>query len=212
MIEQINSASIFQSNFNVSRETINRLTQYLVVLNKWNHKINLVAPSTLQNAWHRHFADSAQLWALSPHEKHSWLDIGSGAGFPGLVIAAMAAEKAPQMEVTLIESDKRKCVFLQTAAREMGVNINVVSKRIEELPSMNADIISARALASLPQLLEFAEKHRNPDGICLFPKGARANSELTAATSSWHIQSEAVPSITDSEAVVLRIGAFHRAE
>ena len=211
MIDQINTAEKFQKEFNVSRETMMMLTQYLVVLTKWNPKINLVASSTLQNAWHRHFADSAQLWDLAPEGATQWLDIGSGAGFPGLVIAAIASEKSPDMQITLIESDRRKSIFMQTAAREMGVNVRIISERIETLEPMNADILSARALAPLAQLLEFAELHLKPTGTCLFPKGARANSELTAATSSWHIPHEVFPSQTDSEAVILRIGAFHRA-
>lgn len=211
MIEQINTAEKFQEKFNVSRETMLMLTQYLVVLTKWNPKINLVSNSTLQNAWHRHFADSAQLWALAPEGATSWIDIGSGAGFPGLVVAAIASEKAPDMRITLVESDRRKCIFLQTVAREMGITVRIISERIEAIDPMNADILSARALAPLAQLLEFAEQHLKPTGTCLFPKGARANSELTAATSSWHIQNEVFPSQTDSEAVILRIGAFHRA-
>lgn len=211
-MQTINTPEEFQKTFNVSRETLLKLTQYLAVLCKWNPKINLVSKSTLENAWSRHFADSAQLWALAPHDAVSWVDVGSGAGFPGLVIAAMAAEQSPQLHVTLIESDMRKCVFMRTAAHEMGLDVTVLNDRIDEVPPLNADIFSARALASLPQLLEFAQKHRKPDGICLFPKGARADSELTEATKSWHISHETFPSQTDSEAVILRIGAFHRAK
>ena len=201
----------FQSRFDVSRETMDRLRVYVALLKKWNPKINLVAKSTLQDVWHRHLADSAQLWSLAPEGAKSWLDIGSGAGFPALVIAAIAAEKAPDLVVTLIESDRRKSVFIKTVAREMGVSVTMKTDRIEALPPEGADILSARALASLSQLLEFAEQHRKPDGMCLFPKGARADSELTESSSCWHMSYEKFPSITDESAVILRIGELHRA-
>ena len=201
----------FKSKFNVSRETMDKLEAYVALLRKWNPKINLVSKSTLQDVWHRHMADSAQLWALAPEGAKHWLDIGSGAGFPGLVIAAMAAEKAPEMMVTMVESDRRKSVFIQTVAREMGVSVKMKTDRIESIPSENADILSARALASLPQLLEFAEQHRKPNGICLFPKGARVDSELTETSSCWHMSYKKFPSMTDSSAVILRIGELHRA-
>lgn len=212
----MSAMEITQSNFaevfDVSRETMDRLVIYAGLLGKWNPKINLVANSTLANIWHRHMADSAQIWALAPEGARTWLDIGSGAGFPGLVIAAIAAEKAPELVVTLVESDRRKSVFLQTVAREMGVTAKVITKRIEALEPQKADILSARALAPLTQLFEFAEKHRKTDGICLFPKGARVNSELTEASSCWHMSYETFPSVTDQDAVILRIGEFKRAQ
>ena len=201
----------FASNFGVPRETIDRLKVYVELLKKWNPKINLVAKSTMDNVWHRHIADSAQLWALAPSGAKSWVDIGSGAGFPGLVIAAIAAEKAPELTVTLVESDRRKAIFLQTVTRAMNVSVQVVTKRIESLEPQNADILSARALASLSQLLEYADKHRKPSGICLFPKGARAELELTEAATCWHISHTTNASVTDPDAVILSIGEFQRA-
>ncbi len=206
--------TVFQTNFaevfDVSRETMERLEAYAALLIKWNPKINLVAKSTVSDVWHRHMADSAQLWPLAPEGAKTWMDIGSGAGFPGLVIGAIAAEKAPELKVTLVESDRRKSVFLQSAAREMGILVEVVTQRIEQLEPQGADILSARALSSLTQLLEFAEQHRNPTGTCLFPKGARVDSELTEASSCWHMACETFPSMTDPDAVILRIGEFKR--
>ncbi len=196
---------------NVSRETIARLESLRDLLVKWNPRINLVAKSTIEDAWQRHIVDSAQIWPLADSQAQRWLDIGSGAGFPGLVIAAIAAEKAPHMQIALVESDQRKGVFLQTAAREMGISPTILSERIESLAPQNADILSARALAPLEKLLEFAEQHRNPNGICLFMKGANADSELTSAAASWHISAEKFPSMTDSNAVILRIGEMKRA-
>lgn len=210
MTKEILTAEGFRRHFDVSRETIDRLTIYFNLLKKWNPKINLVSKTTIDYAWHRHFADSAQLWDMAPQGAKTWLDIGSGAGFPGLVIAAIAAEKAPEMKVTMLESDARKSVFLQTASREMGIDSTVITQRIEEAPDQNAEIVSARALASLNQLLGFAEKHRKSDGVCLFSKGAKADLELTEATASWHIEVQRFPSMTDSQAVILRIGEFHR--
>ncbi len=204
------SQASFAGMFDVSRETMDRLQAYAALLVKWNPKINLVAKSTIPDVWHRHMADSAQLWSLAPQGVKTWMDIGSGAGFPGLVIGAIAAEKAPDLAVTLVESDRRKAIFLQSAAREMGITVKVVAKRIEHLEPQNADILSARALSSLPQLLEFATKHRKPDGVCLFPKGARVDSELTEASSCWHMAYETFPSMTDPDAVILRIGEFKR--
>lgn len=205
-VSQANFAEIFD----VSRETMGRLEAYAALLVKWNPKINLVAKSTIPDVWHRHMADSAQLWATAPRGAKTWMDIGSGAGFPGLVIGAIAAEKAPDLKVTLVESDRRKSIFLKSAAREMGIAVEVITKRIELLEPQCADILSARALSSLTQLLEFAEKHRKPDGICLFPKGARVDSELTEASSCWHMAYETFPSMTDPDAVILRIGEFKR--
>lgn len=210
MANSIQTPEDFRTHFDVSRETIERLQIYNSLLSKWNPKINLVAKSTIDDVWHRHFADSAQLWPLADNPKGSWLDIGSGAGFPGLVIAAIAAEKSPSLKVSMIESDVRKSVFLQTVAREMGIESEIITKRIEDVSSRSANIISARALASVDKLLGFAEKHLAKDGICLFPKGANVDSELTEAASSWHIEYDKFPSITDSQAVILRIGEFHR--
>lgn len=210
MVKNI-TAENFASTFDVSRETIDRLKAYVELLDKWNAKINLVAKSTLENVWHRHVADSAQLWALAPVGLTSWVDIGSGAGFPGLVIAAIAAEKAPELTVTLVESDRRKAIFLQTAARAMGVSAQVITKRIENLEPQNADVLSARALASLTQLLEYADKHRKSSGVCLFLKGARAELELTEAATCWHMSHTTSPSVTDTDAVILSIGEFKRA-
>lgn len=206
----IRNAEDFAKAFNVSRETIARLEIYLALLQKWNPKINLVSKSTIENAWQRHFADSAQIWGLAPDHIQNWVDIGSGAGFPGLVIAAIAVEKNPDLHMTLIESDRRKSIFMQTVAREMGVDVTILTDRIEKIPAQSADVLSARALASLSQLLEFTEKHRKPQGVSLFPKGVNVDKELTDAVTSWHISAETFPSITDTDAVILRIGEFHR--
>ena len=195
----------FSRAFDVSRETVERLEAYIALLTRWNARINLVAPATIKTAWARHIVDSAQLFGLAPAWASSWIDLGSGAGLPGLPIAALAAEKAPGLRVTLVESDTRKAAFLATAAREMDLRVSIEPRRIEALGPGNYDVVSARALAPLDRLCALAHRFAAPGTIFLFLKGARLDSELTAAAESWHIQAERIVSRTDPEATVLRI-------
>jgi len=215
----------FSREFDVSRETYERLEAYIALLARWNARINLVAPATIDSAWTRHIADSAQLFDLAPVSASSWIDLGSGAGLPGLPVAALAAEKAPGLHVTLVESNTRKAAFLATAAREMGLDVTIERRRIEALAPRPYDVVSARALAPLDRLCGLAHRfcaqrpgelsderpgrHTNRDPsrgtVFLFPKGARLDSELTAATAHWHIRAERIASRTDPEAIVLRI-------
>ncbi|HYD99816.1 MAG TPA: 16S rRNA (guanine(527)-N(7))-methyltransferase RsmG [Alphaproteobacteria bacterium] len=187
----------------VSRETLPRLEAYAAALAKWQPAINLVAPATLPDLWRRHILDSAQLWPLLPAGTASLVDFGSGAGFPGLVLAILGV---PQ--VTLIESDTRKAAFLREAARAAGVAVTVEAKRIEAVPPRPADAVSARALAALSALLPHAAAWLKPGGIALFPKGKTAEDELTAAGKDWTMQVERVPSLTDAAATILRIGGI----
>ncbi len=200
----------FQSYFGVSRETIARLETYEALLKKWNSAINLVSPRTISDIWSRHFLDSAQIFSLLPENAKSWADIGSGGGFPGMVVAILAAEKRPDLFVTLVESDRRKAAFLMTAAREMSLKLQVVSDRIEAISPLNADVLSARALAPLADLLAFAERHLAATGVCLFPKGARWREELAEAQKTWSFIMESHKSRTDSEAVILKIEGIER--
>jgi 16S rRNA (guanine527-N7)-methyltransferase len=200
----------FLAQVDVSRETLARLDTYAALLTKWNPAINLVAPSTLGQLWTRHFLDSAQVLEIAP-DGQSWLDIGTGGGFPGLIVAILAAEKRPDLRVTCIESDLRKATFLRTVARETGVEVEVISKRIEQVEPLGADILSARALASLTQLLGFAERHLSPDGRALFLKGANHASEVKEALEMWSFQADTYSSKTSSEAVILSLGDIHRA-
>jgi len=194
------TAEDFQKELNVSRETMEKLKQYDELLQKWQKKINLVGPATMPDRWRRHFLDSAQLLPLIPEGAKIHVDMGSGAGFPGLVLAIMTG-----MEVHLIESDLRKCLFMREVIRVTGANVTVHNKRIEKVDDIKTDVISARALASLSKLLDYANPFLKEDTICIFPKGKRFEEELTELKYVWYIKEHRVTSVTDDEGVVLVI-------
>jgi 16S rRNA (guanine527-N7)-methyltransferase len=201
----------FAAAYDVSRETLERLHRYEALLKKWNPAINLVSPQTLRDVWTRHFHDSAQIYEMAPTTDATiWADLGAGGGFPGLVIAILAAEKQPGLTVTLVESDQRKAAFLMTVVRELGLRAHILSERIEAISPLGADILSARALAPLPKLLEFAELHLKPGGVALFPKGAKWRDELSEAQKTWRFDVICHASVTDSEATVLKISGVSR--
>ena len=188
-----------------SPATLERLEAYEALARRWTERINLVAPSTVPDLWTRHIADSAQLWPLAPSGARTWADHGSGGGFPGLVIAILAA-KAGAPQVTLIESDQRKCAFLRTAARELGLKPTILDQRAEAAPPQAADVVSARALAPLPALLPLVVRHLAPGGTALLPKGRDHAAELEAARAQgWTFAAEALPSATDPSARILRL-------
>jgi 16S rRNA (guanine527-N7)-methyltransferase len=197
------SAPLSQAEFaaliDVSRETQERLAAYVALLTKWNAKINLVGPATLPDVWRRHILDSAQI-----HDRVAGagvlVDLGSGAGLPGLILAILGG---PQ--VHLIESDARKCAFLHEAARVTGTAIAIHNKRIEAAPSIEADIVTARALAPLAQLLDHAVRFLKPAGKCVFLKGARGVDELTEARKTWHMSVTERPSRSDPSGVILEV-------
>lgn len=196
---------------NVSRETIERLEKFEEVLLKWNPRINLVSKSSLTVLWQRHIVDSVQVFASVEDAGESWVDIGSGGGFPGIVVAIMAAERSPKTKVTLIESDQRKSAFLRTAARECGVSISVLTERIEQAVPQNADILSARAVADLDALLEFSQRHLAVGGTAVFPKGVNWKKEVDKAAQRWRFDVEPITSLTETEAVILKIKGVARA-
>lgn len=184
---------------------LTRLEALEALVRKWTVRINLVAPSTTAELWTRHIADSAQLWPLAPPEARTWVDLGSGGGFPGLVIAALAAGTG-RPAVTLIESDGRKCAFLREAARAMEVDVTVLDQRAELAPPQGADVVSARALSPLPALLPLVARHLAPGGTALLPKGRGWAAELEAARAAgWRFALDSRPSATDPEARLLRL-------
>ena len=198
------------SALNVSRETSERLEALAALLEKWNPRINLVSKTTLGDLWSRHIMDSAQIYQLADHPVEHWVDIGSGGGFPGLVIAILAAETKSPTKVTLIESDQRKCAFLRTVLRETGVSGAVISKRIEQASPQGADILSARALADLSLLFSFAERHLGKGGTMLFPKGVTWEKEVIAAQESWFFSHEVITSKTEPNSVILKVKDLRR--
>jgi 16S rRNA (guanine527-N7)-methyltransferase len=189
----------------VSRETTDLLKAFLELVEKWNGKINLVAPSTLAEGWDRHVVDSAQIFRYAEGHGAKWLDIGSGGGFPGIVIAIMARQLAPGVHVTMVESDKRKCVFLREACRELNISAKVICDRVENLAPFGASILSARAMASLDQLLTHVSRHLAKDGVALLPKGRNTGQELADAHRNWAFQSESHESLTDPAASIVKI-------
>lgn len=195
----------FAERTNVSRETLARLRRYVDLLEKWNRRINLVGRGTLDDPWRRHMLDSAQLWPLLPAGAASLADLGSGAGFPGLVLAIMGVEN-----VHLIEADRKKCAFLREAARETGTTVTVHNERIEEIESFQADIVTSRALAPLTKLLDIAEPLTKKHSILLFLKGRSVDLELTEAVKEWNMRIDQIPSQTDPEGSILRLEAISR--
>ena len=184
----------------VSRETISQFQEYLVLLEKWQPRINLVAKSTLSHAWQRHILDSAQLVAFYPLNTKRILDVGSGAGFPGLVLAIMGGVK-----VDLVESDQRKAIFLSTVIRLLGLPAKVHNQRIETMPNMFPDVITARAVAPVPKLLKILKNNINKDTVCLFLKGASVQDELTNLQTYSNMIPTTHQSLSSSNGVVLEM-------
>lgn len=186
----------------VSCETIERLDAFAGELRRWNRAINLVSSGSLPALWSRHILDSAQLLRLAPPGARTWRDIGTGGGFPGLVIAILAIEARPALRVTLVESDRRKAAFLAAAARAAGATPSILSAREDTLPATDVDIVSARAVAPLPVLLGWAHRHLRSDGHALFPKGARHAAECRAALASWTFRVQKHPGFVGDGAVL----------
>lgn len=190
----------------VSRETEERLNAIVALLRKWQGTINLVAPGTLPQLWQRHVADSLQLVPLAGGARR-WVDIGSGAGFPGLVVAAALADE-PGADITLVESDTRKAAFLREAARIAELPATILPNRIEQVAARIAagvEIVSARALAPLPRLLDLAAPLLASGATGLFLKGQDVDKELTEASKSWNVEVEIAPSRTDTHGRILII-------
>ncbi|WP_299983617.1 16S rRNA (guanine(527)-N(7))-methyltransferase RsmG [uncultured Ruegeria sp.] len=193
----------------VSRETFDRLASYVALLERWNPRINLVSRNSLKDIWVRHIQDSIQVYRNADSARQ-WVDLGSGGGFPGMVCAIMAIEDAPRTRFTLVESDQRKSAFLRTVARESGANCRVISRRIEAIEPLDADVLSARALADLTMLMSFCDRHLSNDGAALLPKGETWEKELTEARKEWKFEAEPIRSLTEPQSVILKIRGVTR--
>ena len=205
----VENARLVPDWLSVSRETLSKLEGLLDLVIKWNARINLVSAASLNMGWQRHVLDSAQLWGLMPIPSGIWLDVGSGAGFPGLVIAILAQGQCSDLGVVLVESDRRKVVFLNEALRQLDLSAKVHCARIEELPPFGAEIVTARALAVVEKLLPMLVRHMAKHGTALLPKGRQHARELANCDKSWNMRNEIIPSRTDPDGVVLKISGLH---
>jgi len=190
----------------VSRETLDALKCFedLVVL--WNPAINLISNSSVSDLWSRHIVDSAQLFLFTLPDEGLWLDVGSGGGFPGIVVSIIAKELAPSLRVVLVESDKRKCVFLRTVIRELGLSVKVINDRIENVKLDDVVYLSARALRNLNSLLFIVENNVSRETVCVFPKGRSYKKELVESQKNWKFDFNLIDSNTseDSKVIVLK--------
>jgi len=187
----------------VSYETTERLACYEKMLIEWNEKFNLVAPSTLPHIWSRHFLDSAQLMQFIPDRAVTLADMGAGAGFPGLVLAILAKGTERDLHIYEIESTNKKADFLQAVTDELKLKVTIRRERIEDIRDLKADVVTARALKALPELLKYANYLINKDTTCIFPKGQAVADELTQASKYWTFTSEIHPSRSDDSGSVL---------
>ena len=184
----------------VSRETLDRLERFVGLLRQENEHQNLVSAASLDEVWSRHILDSAQLLRFAPRGAESWLDLGTGAGFPGLVIAAITP-----FRVTLVEARKLRADFLRRAAdvMDLALGVEIVCSRAEALPVRRFDVISARAFAPLDRLLTTGRRFSTDKSVWILPKGRNAKSELEAAESSWQGDFRLEPSLTDADAQIV---------
>jgi 16S rRNA (guanine527-N7)-methyltransferase len=195
-------AEEFAAATGVSRETLARLQRYADLLLDWNSRHNLVSPRSLEDLWRRHFWDSAQLAPLVPENARTLADLGSGAGFPGLVLAELLRNR---IQVTLHEATAKKCAFLLAAADAMELKVTVENRRMEEALAKPFEVVTARACAPLPKLLGYAHHFIGPNSVCLLLKGQNVGSELTEAHKYWKMKVRQIPSLTDPSGVILEL-------
>lgn len=188
----------------VSRETYADLKSFEELVRRWSPKINLVSAKDLPNLWGRHILDSVQVWKYKCSGR-VWADLGSGGGLPAIPLAIIAKREAPDVEFILVESDQRKCAFLATAIRHLDINASVKRERIESLQSLQASVVTARALSDLSNLLPWSHHHMSPNGRAFFMKGASWEPELDRAQLGWRFRFEVHKSFTNADAVILEI-------
>lgn len=188
----------FCDRFFVSRETFEKLECYQALLLKWQRRINLISPNTVADIWQRHILDSCQLYPLIKDKAGRVVDLGSGAGLPGIILAILGCS-----DIHLVESDTRKCQFLKESSREIGLDILIHNDRIEKTSLGNVAYITARALKSLDQLLNWSRHLLTPSTICLFPKGKNYAKELEDVQRLWQFKYEIMPSTIDESGIVL---------
>lgn len=201
----------FIDTYNVSRETYQKLETYVALLQEWQQKFNLVSNSSLADVWNRHIADSAQLFKYLNNEVDSVYDLGSGAGFPAMVLAVMAQEQYPQIKFTLMESITKKTVYLNAVKQELKLdNVTVINSRSEDLTLPKADVITARAVASLDKLLNCVFKFTSRQTKLIFPKGKSYKEELDEAEKFWNFKLKVDESQTSQDGVILLLENLRR--
>ena len=207
-LSESSAQALLLSSTGASRETLDRFRVYQALLEKWAPRINLVGASTLPSFWSRHILDSAQILPLAPASALSWVDFGSGAGFPGLVLAALLRDR-PNSSVRLIEASAKRCAFLREAARAMEVQVEIIQAKAEDVTPNPSDVVTARAFTSLERLIAYAVPWLHDQSQALFPKGEEIQAEITQASTQWEFQSIIYPSISDSRGCVVKISNCH---
>lgn len=197
-MEEADARAWMEARFDVSRETMERFDTFAALIREENTRQNLVSKASLDRLWARHIADSAQLLIHAPPSTTSWIDLGSGPGFPGLVVAALRSGR-----VTLVEERRLRVDFLHRAAAVLAVDVEILGAKVERVPPRPYDVISARAFAPLPRLLELATGFSTTKSLWVLPKGRNAQSELEALESSWQGEFRLEPSVTDPEARII---------
>jgi 16S rRNA (guanine527-N7)-methyltransferase len=200
----------FQTAFNVSRETMEALERYKLLLVKWSKQINLVGPSTLKHFWERHALDCAQVFQIIGPEVRRIADFGSGAGLPGLILAALLADRGDNYEVTLVELSGKRCAFLREAARALNVKVTIVQEKIETVDAVSVDLVTARAFAPLDKLLNYAHEWAEKGARIVFLKGEDVQREIDEASTNWAFRSKINTSVTDARGCVLEISDLKR--
>ena len=194
----------FVKSLNVSRETLNGFCEYETLLSKWNEKINLVSKNSLVDIWERHFLDSGQIIKHVEASGKRWVDVGSGAGFPGLVVALLLRDRKIDCDLVLVEKNPKKGFFLNEVIRKLNLNVEVVNDNIYTLKRMNADILTARAFSELNNLIEIAFRHRKNEGICLFLKGENYRKELDKTLNYWFFDYDIFNSLSNPSGKIIR--------
>ena len=195
----------FVKSLNVSRETLNYFYEYKTLLSKWNEKINLVSKNTLVDIWERHFLDSGQIIKHVEASGKRWVDVGSGAGFPGLVVALLLRDRKIDCDLVLVEKNPKKGFFLNEVIRKLNLSVEVVNDNIDTLEPLNADILTARAFSELNNLIEIAFRHRKKEGICLFLKGENYRIELDKTLNYWFFDYDIIDSLSSSSGKIIRV-------
>ena len=195
----------FVKSLNVSRETLNGFYEYEALLLKWNEKINLVSKNTLVDIWERHFLDSGQIIKHVEVSGKRWVDVGSGAGFPGLVVALLLRDRKIDCDLVLVEKNPKKGFFLSEVIRKLKLSVEVVNDNIGTLEPLNADILTARAFSELNNLMEIAFRHRKKEGICLFLKGENYRIELDKTLNYWFFDYDIIDSLSSSSGKIIRV-------